>query len=174
MLYLQFRQFSVWPSISPRWSCRYHKWDDQHSDPPPPHKDHPHPDIDPPPLPQRNHHPNDFQTGFLSDRGTPVYKIPLHQVPLPFRPRNKQSSILRVSLEVGQWSPSTSENSTLIVNSSSVPSKPFSMLLLQPRSANLGGEMADFLTEGDLKPTTRWIIFYIIFNHNDDINHSCI
>ena len=69
-----------------------------------------------------HHHHNDIQTGFLSDRGTPVYKIPLHKVPLPFRPRHQQSSILRVSLEVGQWSPSTSENSTLIANSSSVPS----------------------------------------------------
>jgi len=30
------------------------------------------------------------------------------------------------------------------------------------RSANLGGEMADFLTEGDLKPTTRWpILMYL-------------
>ena len=58
-------------------------------------------------IPQRkhhHHHHNDFQTGFLSDRGTPVYKISLHQVPLPFRPRHQQSSILRVSLEVSQLS----------------------------------------------------------------------
>ena len=28
------------------------------------------------------------------------------------------------------------------------------MMMTMLRSANLGGEMADFLTEGDLKPTT--------------------
>ena len=102
--------------------------------------------------------PNDFQTGFLSDRSTPVYKIPLHQVPLPFRPSHKQSSILRVSLEVGGSMVTINIrklnlNRQLII--SSITIKALLNVLLQLRSANLSGEMADFLTEGDLKPTTR-------------------
>ena len=95
-------------------------------------------------------------SGFLCNSCNPVHKIPLHEVPLSLRSRNKQSRFLWVGLEVLIVFITFLIAIILMLIPLFANMMMIMMMMTMGRSANLGGEMADFLTEGDLKPTTRW------------------